>query len=94
MLEAPRTVPFQFQIQQTRARLFFPSPNQRRLPWWLSGKDIHLPIQEMWVQFLGQEDPQEKEMATLQYSYLENSIDRAAWQTTVLGIAKESDTTQ
>ena len=25
---------------------------------------IHLPMQEMWVQFLGQENPLEKEMAT------------------------------
>ena len=25
---------------------------------------IHLPVQEMWVQFLGWEDPQEKEIAT------------------------------
>ena len=33
-------------------------------------------MQEMWVQSLGQEDPQEKEMVThLQYSCLENSVD-------------------
>ena len=25
---------------------------------------IHLPMQEMWVRFLGQEDPLEEEMAT------------------------------
>ena len=25
---------------------------------------IHLPMQELWVRFLGQEDPLEKEMAT------------------------------
>ena len=34
------------------------------LPWWLSGKRILLPMQEMWVQSLGQEDTVEKEMAT------------------------------
>ena len=34
------------------------------LPWWLSGKEIRLPTQEMQVQSLGQEDPPEKEMAT------------------------------
>ena len=28
----------------------------------------------------------------LQYSYLENSMNRGAWQATVQGIAKESDT--
>ena len=36
----------------------------RGLPWWLSGKRIHPPMQEMQVQSLGQEDPLEKEMAT------------------------------
>ena len=30
-----------------------------------SGKELCLPMQETWVQFLGQEDPLEKEMATL-----------------------------
>ena len=37
------------------------------------------------VQSLGQEDPLEKEMATkpLQYSCLENSIDRGVWWATV-----------
>ena len=34
------------------------------LPCWLSGKIIHLPTQETWVQSLGQEDPLENEMAT------------------------------
>ena len=35
------------------------------LPQWLRGeKRICLPMQEMWVQPLGQEDPLEKEMAT------------------------------
>ena len=34
------------------------------LCWWLNGKTIHLPVQEIWVQSLGQQDPLEKEMAT------------------------------
>ena len=34
------------------------------LPWWLSGKEPHLLMQEAWVQSLGQEDPLEKEMTT------------------------------
>ena len=38
-------------------------------------------MQETWVLFLGQEDPLE-EMAT-QYSCLENSMDRGAWQATI-----------
>jgi len=29
------------------------------LPWWLSGKEPALTMQEMWVQSLGQEDPLE-----------------------------------
>ena len=33
------------------------------LPWWLSGKRIHLPIQET-DSILGWKDPVEKEMAT------------------------------
>ena len=34
-----------------------------RLPWWLSGKESVLPVQETWVQSLGLEDPLEEEMA-------------------------------
>ena len=34
------------------------------LPCWLSGKKIHLPMQETWVRSMDQEDPLEKEMAT------------------------------
>ena len=30
----------------------------------------------------------------LQYSCLENSMDRGVWRATVLGVAKESDTTE
>ena len=46
-------------------------------------------MQETQVQFLGWEDPLEKEMATpLQYSCLENSMNRGAWQATVHGTAK------
>ena len=50
----------------------------------------HLPA--MWdtrVQSLGWEDPLEKRNSTpLQYSCLENSVDRGAWQATVHGISK------
>ena len=46
-------------------------------------------MQEAQVQFLGQEDPLEKEMATYSsISYLENSTDRGAWRTTVYGVTK------
>ena len=50
-------------------------------------------VQEMRIQSLGQEDPLEQERATLQYSCLENAMDKGAWQATVHGVAKELDTT-
>ena len=41
------------------------------------------------VQSLGWKDPLRKGMAyPLQYSYLENSMDRGAWWAIVLGVAK------
>ena len=46
-------------------------------------------MQETLVQSLGWEDPLEKEMATLlQYSCLEDPMDRGAWQATVHRVAK------
>ena len=46
-------------------------------------------IQETWVQSLGWEGPLEKGTAyPLQYSCLENSTDRGAWQATVRGVTK------
>ena len=45
---------------------------------------IHLPVQEMWVRFLGREDPLEKEMATHSSTLAwENPMDRGAWKATV-----------
>ena len=37
--------------------------------------------------------PGEKNGYPLQYSYLENPMDRGTWQATVHGVAKEIDTT-
>ena len=53
-------------------------------------------LQETQVQFLGQEDPLEKEMATHSsiLAWRINPMDRGAWQATVHGLAKESDTTE
>ena len=46
-------------------------------------------MQETWVQSLDQEDPLEKEMAThSSIFFLENSMDREAWQALVHGVAK------
>ena len=43
-------------------------------------------VQETWVQSLGREDPLENGNP-LQYSCLENTMDRGAWWATVLGFA-------
>ena len=52
-------------------------------------------VQETQVQYLGQEDPLEKGIGNpLQYSCLENSMDRGSWQAIGHGVAKKSDTTE
>ena len=52
-------------------------------------------MQKTQVQSLGQEDPPgEGNGNPLQYSCLENSMDRGAWWATVHWVAKESDTTE
>ena len=45
-------------------------------------------MQEMQVQSLGREDPLEKEGNPLQYSCLENPMDRRSWWATVHGVIK------
>ena len=57
------------------------------------GKEPCLPVQELlkkpWVQTLGQEDsPGGGQGNPLQYSCLENPMDRGAWQTIVHWITK------
>ena len=48
-----------------------------------------LAVLEAWVQSLGWENALEEGMATLlQYSCLENPMDRGAWQATVHGVVK------
>ena len=44
--------------------------------------------QETWVRFLGQEDPLEENGNLLQYSCLENPMDREGWRVTVHGVTK------
>jgi len=52
-------------------------------------------MQEIRVWFLGREDsPGEKTGNPLQYSCLENPMDRGPWQDTVHRVAKKSDTTE
>ena len=45
-------------------------------------------MQETQVQSLGWEDPGEGNGTPLQYSCLENPMDRGAWQATVHGVAR------
>ena len=46
-------------------------------------------MQEKWVRSLGWEDPLEEDMATCSsYSFLENPIDRDAWQAIVHRVTK------
>ena len=58
--------------------------------WILRGQMVkRLPTMwEIQVWALGWEDPLEKEMATLQYSCLENPMDRGGWWATVHGATK------
>ena len=51
-------------IEQTRNMSFREYIPILELPRWLSGKRIHLPMQETQVPSLGQEDPLQEEMAT------------------------------
>ena len=49
--------------------------------------------QEMWVWFLGREDPLEKKTANHSSIFcLEDSMNRGVWWATAHGMAKESDT--
>ena len=46
-------------------------------------------MQETWIRSLGSgRSPGERHGYTLQYSHLENSMDRGAWQATVHGVTK------
>ena len=65
----------------------------RDFPWEVcpEGQIKTLPaVQETWVRSLGREDPLEKGMAThpLQYSCLEDPMERGAWWATVHGVTK------
>ena len=51
-------------------------------------------MRETQVQFLGQEDPLEKGMATHSYSCLENPMDKGVWQGYSLWGHKELDMTE
>ena len=63
------------------------------LPMWLSG--IHLPMQETWVQSLGQEDTLAEEMAShFSIPVWRNPMDRGVWWATVYRVTKNQDMTE
>ena len=55
--------------------------------------ETRLPIQEMWVQSLGQENPLEKAMTAHSNILAGKSQDRGAWWPTVHGVTKELNMT-
>ena len=58
------------------------------------GLRTHLPKQETRVRHFGWEDPPgEGNSNPPQYSFLGNPMDRGAWQATVHGVSKESEST-
>ena len=61
---------------------------QMNLPWWLSCKESSYNVGGMGsITGLGR-PPGEGNGNALQYSYLENPIERGAWQATVHGVVK------
>ena len=64
-----------------------------RLPWWLSGKEAACSAQDMILIPRTGRSPEEGNGNPLQYSSLENLLERGAWQNIVHGVTKESHTT-
>ena len=59
-----------------------------RLPWWLSGKESACNAGDVGLILGLGRSPEEGNGKPLQYSCLENPMDRGAWRVTVHGIAK------
>ena len=63
------------------------------LPRWLSGKEFACQCRRHWFNPGLGRSPGEGNGNSLQYSYLQNSMDRGAWWTTIHGVTKGSDMT-
>ena len=63
------------------------------LPWWLSSKESACNAGDPGSVPGSGRSPGEGNGNPLQYSCLQNPMDRGAWQATVYGVAKELDTT-
>ena len=64
-----------------------------KLPWWLSGKESACQAGDVDLIPGSERSLGEGNGNPLQYSCLENSMDRGAWQATVHRVAIKSDTT-
>ena len=64
------------------------------LPQWLSGKEPTCNAGDVGLIPRSGKSPGEGNGNPLQYSCLENPLDRGAWQATVHGVAKESNMTK
>jgi len=64
------------------------------LPWWLSGKESVCNAGDVGSIPGSGRSPGEENSNPLQYSYLENLMDRGSWQAIVHGVANELDTTK
>ena len=59
-----------------------------KLPGWLSGKESACQCRRHGFDPVSGRSPEEGNGNPLQYSYLDNSVDRGAWQAPVPGVAK------
>ena len=64
------------------------------LPWWLSDKESACNARDMGSILGSGKYPEEENDNPLQYSCLENCMDRGAWRATAHGVTKESDMTK
>ena len=80
---AVRGPEFRFQAYQLLVVAFLVSQMVKILP----------AVQESWILSMGWEDPWRRKWHLIQFSCLENPMDRGAWQPTGHGVSKESETT-
>ena len=71
----------------------FGAQENKRLPWWLSGKESACQAGDMGSIPWSGRSPGEGNGNSLQYSCLGNPMDREDWQAIVYAVAEESDTT-
>ena len=73
---------------------FLPDPDTTELSWWLSNKESDCNAGDAGLIPGWGRSPGDGHDNPLQYSCLENTMDREAWKAIISGVAKESDTTE